>query len=180
MLPNDYAHRLSLLQALDDTSTYYPHQRALPTWIAIPSFHSTYAHLQPTQSLPTDIISITGRVSSIRSSGEHLSFIDVSEGEDKVQVVLASDNYIKGADFSKDAGGVQRGDVVEVHGMPCRTAAGEQSVKAIAVNRLAPCLINLPSQKRPLSDIDKAIRNRHLDLISNPSKLKIFQQRAQV
>lgn len=179
-LPNAYTQRLSFLQASNDTSSHYPHQRALTTWITLPSFHSTYSHLHPTQSLLTDMISITGRVSSIRSSGEHLFFVDVSEGEDKVQVVLTSDNYIKGVDFSKDVNGVQRGDIVEVHGMPCRTTAGELSIKAIAVNRLTPCLINLPSHKHPLNDIDKAIRNRHLDLLSNPSKLQIFQQRAKV
>jgi lysyl-tRNA synthetase class II len=179
-LPSDYAQRLSFLQASSDTSSHYPHQRALTTWMPLPSFHSTYPHLHPTQSLPTDTISITGRVSSIRSSGEHLLFVDISEGEDKVQVVLTSDHYIKGVDFGEDVDGVQRGDIVEVHGMPFRTAAGELSVKAIAVNRLTPCLINLPSHKHPLNDIDKAIRNRHLDLLSNPSKLRIFQQRAQV
>lgn len=180
LLPSDYAQRLNFLQESNDSSTHYPHQRALTTWIALPTFHSTYSHLHPTQSIPTDVISITGRVSSIRSSGEHIFFVDVSEGEDKVQVVFTPDNYIKGVDFGKDVNGVQRGDIVEVHGMPCRTAAGELSVKAIAVNRLTPCLINLPSHKYPLSDIDKAIRHRHLDILSNPSKLRIFQQRAQV
>ena len=95
------------------------------------SIHSTYSHLQPTQSLSADIISITGRVSSIRSSGQHLFFVDVREGEEKVQVVLTPDDYINEACFKKDINGIQRGDLVEVHGMPHRTAAGELSVKAL-------------------------------------------------
>jgi lysyl-tRNA synthetase, class II len=179
-LPNDYAQRLAFLQASKDTSTHYPHQRSLTTWMSLAALHSTYTHLQPTQSLPTDIISITGRVSSLRSSGQHLFFVDVREGEDKMQVVLTLDDYINEACFKRDINGIQRGDLVEVHGMPHRTTAGELSVKAIAMNRLTPCLINLPNERHPLHAIDKIIRHRHLDLLSNPSKLQIFRQRAKI
>jgi lysyl-tRNA synthetase class II len=104
-LPTDYAQRLAFMQASNDTSPYYPHQRSLTTWIALSLFHPTYSHLQPSQSLPTDLISITGRVSSIRSSGEHLHFVDVSEGDDRVQIVLTPDHYINGENFGKDVSG---------------------------------------------------------------------------
>ena len=106
--------------------------------------------------------------------------MDVREGEDKVQVVLTLMTTSMRRASKGMSSGIQRGDVVEVHGMPHRTTAGELSVKAIAMNRLTPCLINLPNERHPLHDIDKIIRHRHLDLLSNPSKLQIFRQRAKI
>eukprot|EP00960_Hanusia_phi_P042131 755325-Hanusia_phi.AAC.3 len=65
---------------------------------------------------------------------------------------------------------LRRGDMIGVDGYPGCSKSGELSLIAREITLLSPCLRMLP--KHSLRDQETRYRQRYLDLIMNPQKLK--------
>lgn len=183
LLPTDYAQRASFLAAAPQSHRYYPAFQPSVTWHSISTFLCKFAHLEPGSTAKEDeeYVSVTGRIAQMRSMGAGLLFVDLMEGDERMQLVFNEAFYQNGGHWRADViDALQRGDIVEAYGVAIRTPSGELSLQVEAVNRLALCLVNLPSTKHGMSAVDACRTQRHLDLLSNPHKLAVFRMRAKI
>ena len=123
--------------------------------------------------------SLTGRIKSIRSSGDKLIFIDLVGDEGKVQVMLSAEHYR--GDFENLHHVLRRGDIIGLHGHPGRTKKGELSIRPFEVVPLSYCLHQLPVQKQNGEHVlnkDTRYRYRYQDLILHPDVRQKFKVRS--
>lgn len=106
-----------------------------------------FQYLDHTEKPLTDEFEIRGRVNSVRMAGKNLAFIDLLEGDKRLQVVV---NQRK-LDTPLPEGDklmlelLRKGDSVSAVGRPWRTKAGELSLlSSQAVKMLSPQLKPLP------------------------------------
>lgn len=120
---------------------------------------------------------VGGRILAFREVGSKLVFIDLYHDGGKIQVIM---NATCTAFFDETLGQLQRGDIVQVGGVLCRTRAGELSIRASSITLLAPCLLNIPDIHAPLMTESHRAQQRHLDLLARPSKLEAFRTRSRL
>ncbi|CAO4838856.1 MAG: Lysine--tRNA ligase [Holosporales bacterium] len=120
---------------------------------------SAYADLQNGEST-TDIVSVVGRVMSIRNSG---MFIDLYDQSGKIQIYSDIKNHADSVIVEN----LDIGDFIEVTGTVRRTPRGELSVNSSAVRMLAKAMLPLPEKHHGLVDVETRYRQRYVDLISN-------------
>ena len=127
------------------------------------------------------IVSVTGRVVSIRAAGTKLVFIDLTGDDHKVQVMATAQNYT--GDFELLHTALRRGDIIGVTGVAGRSKTGELSIRPNNIEILSYCLHMLPTAQsviaNPLTK-DTRYRHRYLDMIMNPNVKRIFKVRNQV
>jgi lysyl-tRNA synthetase class 2 len=85
---------------------------------------------------------VTGRVTSLRASGNKLIFIDLTGDGQKIQVFANAANYT--GEFQKLHDIMRRGDIIGVKGNPGRTKTGELSIRPTEIENLSYCLHMLP------------------------------------
>ena len=143
----------------------YPHK--FDANLTLSQFADKFVGLKPGEK-SNDVVTVCGRVQTIREFGKKLKFIDVMQQETQVQIKLKNmkESFVK------------RGDIIGVEGLPVRTDAGELSVLATQVTVLTPILANMPPGT--LERTEGRYRRRHLDLMTNPEVRDIFRTRAKV
>ncbi|RPA80624.1 lysyl-tRNA synthetase [Ascobolus immersus RN42] len=136
--------------------------------------------LDATTAKPEDLITIRGRIKTIRDSSSKLVFYDLDQDNQHLQVVLSL-NRIAGldkADFRTQSGVTRIGDIVEVIGYPGRSDHGELSLYASEMPKLlSPCFQPMPSQ---LLDKEKRRNNRHVDFLVNPASMQTIRLRSDI
>jgi lysyl-tRNA synthetase class 2 len=111
------------------------------------------------------LAALAGRVRAVRSFGK-LLFLDVVEDGASFQVSAR-----KGETPDETFGFLRNldvGDFLLVSGRIWRTKKGELSLAADSAKLLAKSLRPLPEKWHGLTDVETRLRNRHLDLLSNP------------
>lgn len=121
-------------------------------------------------------VALTGRITSIRTSGTNLHFLDMSQNCRKVQLILRQESFC--GEISQVMQEMNKGDIVEAVGLPSRSKRGELSCRVESLSRLAPCLVNLPDEKIGIKNAQLRARKRHFDLIANPESFRVFQKRS--
>ena len=91
-----------------------------------------------------DVVSVAGRIYSMRPSGSKLVFYDLRAEGAKIQIMANMAKYHDAAEFSKAIEKIRRGDIVGVKGNPGKTKKGELSIIPSAMEVLTPCLHMLP------------------------------------
>jgi lysyl-tRNA synthetase class 2 len=124
-----------------------------------------------------EAVRIAGRIMLLRRHGG-LIFADLHDQEGKVQVLAARDDL--GEEPFGDVDTLDRGDWIAVEGTVMRTRTGELSVRARIVVLLAKALRALPDKRRGLTDVDRRLRERYLDLIVNTGTRRTFDIRSAV
>ncbi len=114
-------------------------------------FIEKYSYLQNEQ-VNEDVVSIAGRCYSKRAMGQKLRFIDLRSESQKVQVMANANFYKSQDDFVKTIDRIKLGDILGVRGQPCRTKAGELSIRPIEIIILTPCLHQMPHMHYGLKD----------------------------
>ena len=121
---------------------------------------------------PTEMVTVAGRVFSMRAAGKKLKFYDLHGDGVKVQIhANAADSKV---DFAQAHDHLRRGDIIGIKGWPGKTKKGELSVFACEVTLLSPCLHMLPKAHYGFKDLEARYRNRHLDLIMNDNVREKF------
>lgn len=121
---------------------------------------------------------IAGRVTSFRSHGNKLLFIDLQENEAQVQVLANQMYYSSPDEFAQLKQLIHRGDIIGVTGYPARSDCGELSLVPTQISILAPCLQMLP--KEELKDPEVRFRQRELDLLLNSQSRQILRTRGKI
>ncbi|XP_004347901.1 lysyl-tRNA synthetase [Capsaspora owczarzaki ATCC 30864] len=113
--------------------------------------------------IPEDMIALSGRIDSKRSSAKTL-FYHLVHGEHRLQIVCTERRHDP-EEFALLRTGLHRGDIVHVVGYPFLTQMGELSLASVRTRVLAPCIPDIPFK---LTDPDIRARQRALDMLANP------------
>ncbi|KIW75008.1 lysine-tRNA ligase [Fonsecaea pedrosoi CBS 271.37] len=131
--------------------------------------------------------SVSGRVTSIRLSGSKLAFVDITEDQTKLQVMLShsslEDNGITLTDFKHFCRLLRRGDYISLKGVrPYKAKNGQVSIRAAAMPIiLSPCLQRFPVEHRGLATTELAesnFRPRHVEMQTDPEIIETMKARA--
>lgn len=158
-------------------SAVYPHKFHVD--MSMTSFVEKYGSLTNEQ-VSDDVVSLAGRVYSKRAMGQKLRFFDLRGESQKVQI-MANSNFYKNTDeFLTVCDRVKLGDIVGVKGQPCRTKAGELSIRPEELIILTPCLHQMPHMHYGLKDKETRFRQRYLDLMMNDEVKQKFVTKAKI
>jgi lysyl-tRNA synthetase class 2 len=152
----------------------YPHY--FPTDCRIGEFLTKFESLAVNEEKPEIKCHLAGRIYKIRSYGK-LHFVDLCEGETKVQLLCRTQTWHDSEKFKEEFESFYLGDVVGAEGFPGRTKSGELSLCTTRLTLLAPCLHQWPSK---LEDTEVRFRQRYLDLLINRPNLRIFEARCKI
>jgi lysyl-tRNA synthetase class 2 len=118
---------------------------------------------------------VAGRVMLIRRHGG-LIFADLADQTGKVQLLAARDKL--GEQGLADFRALDRGDWLGVAGTVMCSRRGELSIRVGKFQLLGKALRALPDKHQGLTDVERRLRERHLDLIVNPGTPRIFDVRS--
>jgi lysyl-tRNA synthetase class 2 len=154
-----------------------PYPVGYPRTDTIAQLRERYPDL-PADAATGERAGVVGRVMLSRNGGK-LCFATIRDGTGEIQVMISLDRV--GADalaaWKQD---VDFGDHVGVTGEVITSRRGELSVLADSYAITAKALRPLPDKHRGLSDPETRVRQRYLDLISNPQAREMAQTRATV
>lgn len=122
-----------------------------------------------------DTVIVNGRVMSSRGQGA-ISFIDLYDGTSRMQVVIKlPESTEEVMNFYRDY--VDIGDFVEVTGNVFITKSGQQSILVSKVSMLSKALLPLPDKFHGLQDEELRMRERYLDILTNPELRELFEKK---
>ncbi|CAE7940192.1 Kars1, partial [Symbiodinium sp. KB8] len=175
-----FENRMKMLKAMEEQGLNpYPHKFEVST--QLPDYVAEYdATLAPGDHLTDTVVSIAGRVMSIRPASRKLMFYDLHSDGAKVQVMANFKFFGDAANFEHIRDTVRRGDVVGVVGNPCKSKKGELSIFPTSMQLLSPCLHMPPKTHFGLKDQATRYRQRYLDLIMNPDTREVFYKRTKI
>ncbi len=121
-------------------------------------------------------VGVAGRVILYRNGGR-LCFATIRDGSGEIQVMISLDRVGEQAlgAWKQD---IDLGDHVGVTGEVISSRRGELSVLADSFAITSKALRPLPDKHRGLTDPETRVRQRYLDLITNPAAAEMAQTRA--
>ncbi|KAI1431392.1 hypothetical protein GGR50DRAFT_82204 [Xylaria sp. CBS 124048] len=148
--------------------------------MTIPAFRQKYQDKESTPA--SEVVTLEGRIMSLRHAGPKLAFIDILGGYEQVQVMVRLGNLaepsLDPAVFKKALYPLRRGDIISVTGTATRSTAGELSLGALELPTiLSPALAPLPEK---LINEETKILNRHIDLLVNRHVSDIIRLRSHI
>jgi len=154
-----------------------PYPVGFPRTDAITQVRERHAGLPP-DSATGERAGLVGRVMLYRNGGR-LCFATIRDGSGDIQVMISRDRVGEEAlaAWKQD---VDLGDHVGVQGEIITSRSGELSILADSFAITAKALRPLPDKHRGLSDPQSRVRQRYLDLITNPQVRQMAQIRAAV
>jgi len=187
--PNQYyeirSRAIQKLRAIPNAertlSTPNPYPHKFHVTVSIPTFIEKYgSSLKEAGSRSDEVVSVAGRIHSMRAQGAKLRFYDLwSEGV-KIQVMANANESESPEEFEAIHGLFRRGDILGVTGNPIRTKRNELSIAPTSCVLLSPNLHQLPKEHFGFKDQEQRHRKRYLDLIMNPERREVFIKRARI
>ncbi len=154
-----------------------------PYPVGYPRTHTIAQVREEFSDLPADsatgkTVGVTGRVMLSRNSGK-LCFATIRDGTGEIQVMVSLDRAGEQtlADWKAD---VDLGDHVGVTGEVISSRRGELSILADSFAITAKALRPLPDKHKGLTDAESRVRQRYLDLLTNPAARQMAEIRAAV
>lgn len=191
VLENSYTEeRYKMIRSIKATGINpYPHK--YNQTMTLEKFKCSYDYLNNNESIESDILFLTGRVKSIRSSSKKLCFVVLTQADTNLQLMFSFLHYEsesenikteleKLEEFNNKVKMITRGDIIGVKGFPTRTKTGELSLMPKSFEILSPCLKMIPTTHFGLADEELRQRKRYLDLIVNPISKNPFKIRSKV
>ncbi len=119
---------------------------------------------------------VCGRVMVARGQGA-LIFIDLYDGTAKLQAVIKLPESGEEAHefFTKY---IDTGDFVEITGTLFITKSGQESVLVTNISMLSKALLPLPDKYHGIQDEELRMRERYLDILTNPELRELFEKKA--
>ncbi|MBN2256077.1 MAG: lysine--tRNA ligase [Deltaproteobacteria bacterium] len=120
---------------------------------------------------------LAGRIMAVRNFGK-AAFISIQDRKGRIQAYIRK-NIVGDESFSL----FQKfdvGDIISVAGRIFKTKTEELTVQAETVRLLSKAIHPLPEKWHGLTDVETRYRNKHLDLIVNPSVRDLFQKRSRI
>ncbi|MGU3292458.1 bifunctional lysylphosphatidylglycerol synthetase/lysine--tRNA ligase LysX [Williamsia sp. M5A3_1d] len=122
-----------------------------------------------------ETVSIAGRVRAIRDLGG-VEFAVLEDDRARIQIVSDADIATTG-EHDRFRRSVDTGDLIAVTGEVIASRTGELSVAMSRWTMAGKCLNPMPQLTAELSD-DVRVRDRPLDLLTNPSAVELLQKRS--
>lgn len=123
-----------------------------------------------------EVITVSGRVMTSRGQGA-ISFIDLYDGSSRFQgVIKLPESSEETMQFYRDY--VDTGDFIEVTGTVFITKSGQQSILVTGICMLSKALLPLPDKYHGLQDEELRMRERYLDILSNPELKELLEKKA--
>ncbi len=133
---------------------------------------TSFTELQTQEST----IIINGRVMTSRGQGA-IAFIDIYDGTARMQVVIKlPESGDETMNFFREY--VDTGDFIEVTGTVFITKSGQQSILVSRITMLSKALLPLPDKFHGLQDEELRMRERYLDILTNPELRELFEKKA--
>jgi len=117
---------------------------------------------------------VVGRFSAWRDQGK-IIFSDIKDKSGKTQIIF---NQKEIANFDLIQKTFEAGDFAEISGIAFETQRGEKSLLAKTARIIAKELRPLPSDWYGLTDTEKRLRQRYLDLLINENTKDVFVKKA--
>lgn len=133
--------------------------------------------LQEGETLESEVVTIAGRMMTIRDMGK-AAFFNVQDQSGRLQVYLRLQELSEADQTAFKL--IDIGDIVGVEGFVFKTKKGELSIHAKKFTILCKTLEPLPEKYHGLTDIEMKYRYRHLDLIMDPESRKVFETRSKI
>ncbi|TRY52117.1 Lysine--tRNA ligase [Cryptosporidium tyzzeri] len=171
-------NRYKMMECIKDAGRpFYPHKFKIS--MSLPAYALKYGNVENGYIDKDTTLSLSGRVTSIRSSSSKLIFYDIFCEEQKVQIIAnIMEHDITTGEFSVSHSEIRRGDVVGFTGFPGKSKRGELSLFSKSVVLLSPCYHMLPTAISGLKDQEVRYRQRYLDLMLNEESRKVFKLRS--
>ncbi|KAF2140037.1 uncharacterized protein K452DRAFT_231265 [Aplosporella prunicola CBS 121167] len=169
---HDFEKRLKQLEQAGDLAGYYPPNPHKADRMTAQEVHEAFKDLQNDEARKDMTVTVFGTVSSRRSSGSKLVFIDLYDRGHTVQGLcnfgVLEPQGVEKSDFKRFQKLVRKGDIYAVTGYPTRTPSGELSIVATELPRsLAPSLHQLPEV---VESPETLARQPHVDFLVHPSR----------
>lgn len=177
-----YKNRCTMVNKLKEDKDYFPYPHKWELTHTLPKVIDEFDAkcVEKGKFFDEHVVTLAGRVTSIRSASKKLFFIDITGEQSKIQIFANMAKYGNNEDFEKTMGIIKRGDIIGVTGPIGRTKKGEFSVAPTKIKLLSPCLRMLPQTKTGLTNLETRYRQRYLDLIVNKRPLEIFKIRSKI
>lgn len=142
ILPGKAFHdtRKLKVEELKRNADTHPYPHKFPTSITLSDFCQKYEHLTNGERIDDKYEQVAGRILSIRRASSKLYFFDVQADGCKIQVKVNLAMYDNKDRFTDDMLKFHRGDIVGIHGSPCRTKSGELSIDSKTVTITTLCI----------------------------------------
>lgn len=129
------------VEELKQNADTHPYPHKFPISITISNFCQKYDHLKKGERMEDICEQVAGRILSIRKASSKLYFFDVQGDGVKIQVKVNLATYKNKDHFAEEMAKYHRGDIVGIHGLPCRTKSGELSIdsKTVTINFFNTC-----------------------------------------
>ncbi|KAF2112194.1 hypothetical protein BDV96DRAFT_581337 [Lophiotrema nucula] len=172
--------RLDQLGKVKPIGEYHPQLRHVAgvEALSVRAFNSKYDGIEETQA---DLVSVFGRVRSVRQLGSKLVFVDVERENQRLQAMIElkklSGNEDEARENYKDFKSIVRvGDWISIKGKATRTSTGQLSILATEVpEMLSPCLHHLPDK---VENLETLARRPHIHQLTNEEPGDILRLRA--
>ena len=177
-----YKNRCTIVNKLKEDKDYFPYPHKWELTHTLPKVIAEFSAKcqEKGKFFDEHVVTLAGRVVSIRSASKKLFFIDITGEQAKIQIFANMAKYGDNEDFTKTMSIIKRGDIIGVSGPIGRTKKGEFSVAPTKIKLLSPCLRMLPQSRTGVTDTETRYRQRYLDLIVNKRPMEIFKVRSQI
>jgi lysyl-tRNA synthetase class 2 len=165
------AERLRKLEALTASGTN-PYPSVSRRTHELSEIIRSFSSLQESQAQ----VIVSGRVMVSRGQGA-LIFIDLYDGTAKLQAVIKlPESGEEVHQFFTDY--VDTGDFIEVTGTLFTTKSGQESVLVNGIGMLSKALLPLPDKYHGIQDDELRLRERYLDILTNPELREMIERKA--
>jgi lysyl-tRNA synthetase, class II len=154
-----------------------PYPVGFPRTATIAEVRAKHQDLAP-DTKTGERVGVTGRVMLNRNGGK-LCFATIRDGTGDIQVMISLDRVGERA-LAAWKSDVDLGDQIGVEGEVITSRSGELSVLADRFAITAKALRPLPGKHEGLSDPQARVRQRYVDLITNPDARRMAELRAAV
>ncbi|KAF2033033.1 lysyl-tRNA synthetase [Setomelanomma holmii] len=171
--------RLERLKTVKPLGDYHPrlHHHIHTSPLSLRDFYARYDAIQETKE---DVVTVLGRVRSVRILSSKLLFLDIERDTQRLQVMVELKKLTTPHDiddrFKNFKKIVRIGDWISIKGHPTRTSTGQLSVLALELPHiLAPCLHHIPET---LDDAETLARRPHIHALTSDQPSDILRLRA--
>ncbi|GAA5836014.1 hypothetical protein JCM11251_006626 [Rhodosporidiobolus azoricus] len=157
----------------------YPHK--FHVTISLPAYIEKYSKACANAGdRSEDVVSVAGRIHSMRAQGAKLRFYDLYAEGQKIQVMATANDCESPEEFEAIHSLFRRGDILGITGNPTRTKRNELSILPKSCTLLSPNLHMLPKEHFGFKDQEQRHRKRYLDLMINQDRREVFIKRARI
>ena len=125
----------------------------------------------------TESFTLAGRLMAIRDFGKG-AFVIIQDRKGRIQAFIRKDKIGEKAFLIFKQ--LDVGDIIYLAGKVIKTKTGELTIDVDEFKLLSKAVRPLPEKWHGLTDIEARYRHRHLDLISNPKVMELFQRRSRI